>query len=330
MERDPAILVPGGLNTDFILTGVDRLLKPGELGAGTTLDIKPGGKSRNIAQMIARLTEPGSVAMLGRTVRDEHGLWKAPYEALKESGVNVDHVKVLSPQEAGTPLPGIALIPVDREGKNQIYLYPGANAGFSPADLDDAEKAFEKAGAKQGILALSLEMPMETAAHAIALAKRHALKVVLDPGGISPSPTPEQLAQYRALLNGVDLFKPNEHETKVLTDIAVVNLQTAVQAAEVLRGFGVGAVLITAGKEGAYLIAGDVQIHIPIPDVQTDKSMRDETGCGDQTMAGLCAGLLKGDSLEQAAKTGILAGTLQFYRKGVQPVSREDIAAQGA
>lgn len=167
---------------------------------------------------------------------------------------------------------------------------------------------------------------METAMRAIALAKRHALRVVLDPGGISPHPSAKQLEVYRALLRaGVDVFKPNEHEVKILTDIAVTNLQTAIQAAAVLRELGVGSVLITAGAAGAYLIGDGIQRHLPIPDVSNVGEVRDETGCGDQTMAALCARLHAGDDLERATEIGILAGTLQFHRSGVDPLTRTEL-----
>lgn len=106
----------------------------------------------------------------------------------------------------------------------------------------------------------------------------------------------------------------------------MVNLETAIQAAKILRDLGVGAVLITAGKDGAYLLADGVEEHIPIPNVQINSTARDATGCGDQTMAALCARLQAGDSLTQAARTGVLAGTLQFYRTGVQPVSAAELA----
>jgi bifunctional ADP-heptose synthase (sugar kinase/adenylyltransferase) len=55
-------------------------------------------------------------------------------------------------------------------------------------------------------------------------------------------------------------------------------------------------------------------------------STQDETGCGDQVMAALCAFLSGGEDLQSAAAKAILAGTLQFYRTGIQPITLEDIA----
>jgi sugar/nucleoside kinase (ribokinase family) len=49
--EDHLIIVPGGLNTDIVGMGVEKLLAPGELALGGKLKIGPGGKARNMAQM---------------------------------------------------------------------------------------------------------------------------------------------------------------------------------------------------------------------------------------------------------------------------------------
>jgi sugar/nucleoside kinase (ribokinase family) len=67
-------VVVGSLNTDIVGSGLRRFPGPGEHVYGQELLIGPGGKSRNIADMMARLGPEGSVAMVGRTVRDPYGL----------------------------------------------------------------------------------------------------------------------------------------------------------------------------------------------------------------------------------------------------------------
>jgi sugar/nucleoside kinase (ribokinase family) len=58
-----------------------------------------------------------------------------------------------------------------------------------------------------------------------------------------------------------------------------------------------------------------------------DGEVCDETGCGDQTTATLCALLSQGPDMARAVRTAILAGTLQFHRRGIQPVTREELDA---
>src|SRR5688572_26835191 len=100
-------IVIGSLNTDLVAGGLKKFPKPGEHVYGKELMIGPGGKSRNVADMIAHLSPKDSVTMVGRTVRDPYGLWKPPIEALQKIGVNTDYVAVAEYEEV-KKLPGIA------------------------------------------------------------------------------------------------------------------------------------------------------------------------------------------------------------------------------
>jgi ribokinase len=311
-------IVIGSLNTDLVATGIKQFPKPGEHVYGKELIIGPGGKSRNIADMLANLSEKDSVAMVGRTVKDPYGLWRQPMDALAKIGVNTDYVNVLE-YEAANKLPGIALIPVDQQGNNQIFVLPGVSDDFSTADIDAATELFKAVAANNGTLVLTLECPLETATYAVRQANEHGLKVMFDPGGIE---TDTDLSELIA--TGIYLIKPNEHEAKILTGIEVTDFDTAKQAAEKLHKQGVAVVLITAGVNGAYLFSKETQTHIPIPDV-TAGNEKDETGCGDQTMAALCALLQDGKPVKEAAELAVLAGTLQFHRTGIQPVKKTEL-----
>lgn len=311
-------IVIGSLNTDLVATGIKKFPGPGEHVYGKELRIGPGGKSRNIADMIAHLVPPNSVAMIGRTVRDPYGLWKLPVDALIKSTVNTDFINVSDYSES-QKLPGIALIPVDENGNNQIFVLPGISNDFSISDIDNAEPLFEAARRNKGILALTLECPLETAKYAVKKANEFGLKVIFDPGGIEANTNLNTLIE-----SGIFLIKPNEHEAQMLTDIEVIDFDTAKTAAQKFHEQGIKNVLITAGVHGAYLSTESQQIHIPIPEIKAGDE-KDETGCGDQAMAALCASLQEGKSLEETAKLAVLAGTLQFHKIGIQPLDREEL-----
>ena len=108
---------------------------------------------------------------------------------------------------------------MNKQGENQIYCVPGINDDFSPTDVDRAASLFE-GSADKGILALTLEMPLDTAVHAIRKARTYRLRVVLDPGGISASQDVQGLLQ-----EGIYCIKPNEHEAKILTGINIVDFR---------------------------------------------------------------------------------------------------------
>ena len=173
-------IVIGFLNTDLVAKGIKQFPQPGERVFGKELVIGPGGTSRNIADMIAHLSPAHTVAMIGRTVRDPYGLWKPPIEALQKSSVNTDYVTIVDYTEA-QKLPGIALIPVDEQGHNQIIVLPGASNDFSSGDVGKAEQLFREVGANSGIFVLTMECPYRTAVHAVKLANKHGLKVIFDP-----------------------------------------------------------------------------------------------------------------------------------------------------
>jgi len=318
IPANTSVIVVGGLHTDIIAHGVKKILQPGELTLGKELKIGPGGKSRNIAQMIATLTDNKTVAMIGKTSMDPFRLWEPPVTALKKAGVNTDFVQLI-PFAKAKKFPAIALIPVDTQGNNQIYVLPGINEDFSKKDIDQALPLFKTVQKNHGILVLSLELPLKTATHAIKLANKHNIKVLLDPGGIIETENYEQLFYQK-----IFLFKPNEHEVKILTGITIKDFTSAQRGAEILLQKGIENVLITVGKNGAYFFNENTKEHMKIPKVSETKQ-KDETGCGDQTIAAIGSFLSEGEILLESIKLGLLAGTLQFHKTGIQPITKKEL-----
>jgi ribokinase len=310
-----SVIIPGGLNIDLVGLGVDRIIGPGELTLGGTLKIGPGGKARNMAQMAAAYLGPGRVAMIGRTSQDPFGLWKIPVQSLDDAGVDTGYIKILNFREARGKYPGVALIPVDKKGKNQIYVLPGTNQDFCRKDVDEARKLFEGVGRK--IMILALEIPMDVVKYCIEKAVSYGVLVIMDPGGVG-GPIDEILDER------IFLLKPNEHEAKILTGISVFDKETAQQAARKLLSRGIRNVFLTCGESGGYLFNPEMNVHIPCPEVE-DTGIHDETGCGDQVTAIVGSCLAEGVPLERASRLAILAGTLQFYRAGIQPVTKTDL-----
>lgn len=169
------------------------------------------------------------------------------------------------------------------------------------------------------MLAFSLELPLETAVHALKKAVQQNLRVVLDPGGIDKD------ADYSELLKQkIFMLKPNEHEAKILTGIDVTDFQSARKAAMKLFELDIENVMITHGECGAYLFGKDLEQHIPISKVK-ESEHKDETGCGDQVAAVLASEIANGSDIVKAAEIAVKAGVAQFYRVGIKPISKKDI-----
>lgn len=312
-----SIIVPGSLNTDLTGLWVPAIVWPGELAFWGELQIGPGGKSRNMAQMISTLVGKWKVTMLGKTSRDPYGLWKAPLDALKKSGVNTDFVTVENFQKA-KKFPGIAMIPVDQNGKNQIYVLPGINSDFWVRDIQKATPLFKNAGTSW-ILCMSLELPRETALEALKMAHKHGLRIILDPGGINKGTNNDTLFKYPLYC-----LKPNEHEAGILSWIKVTDEKSAKQAVQILLKKGVENVFITVWKNGAYFWNASHFEHIPAAKINTPWKTN-ETGCGDQTTAALCAYISFGTTIKEAARIAVLAGGIQFHTPSIEPVTKKEI-----
>ena len=316
--KDISVIVIGGLNVDIVARGAQKMVHPGELTYASEMSIGPGGKSRNIAQMIAVLSPSKNVAMIGKTSEDPYGFWKLPMDSLRQVGVNTDYVDVVSYKDTKL-FPGIAIIPVDTDGNSQIYLIPGVNNSFSPADIDKAEELFLSAAKNNGLLVLTLELPYETAVHAIKKANKLGLKVLFDPGGIDEKRDYEELLSQK-----IFLIKPNEHEAKVLTGVEVKDFESAKEAAGKLLSKGIENVFITCGSQGGYYFSVTEEKYIPTHNVQ-DVSVKDETGCGDQTMAAIANSMSEGNDVLTAVRIGIVAGTLKFYKAGIAPITKQEL-----
>ena len=315
------IVVPGGLNTDLMGLGVERILQPGELTLGGSFHIGPGGKARNMAQMAAVLLGNGQVAMIGKSVRDPFGLWRVPIDSLQKAGVDISGIGILDFEHSGHQFPGIALIPVDHRGRNQIYCLPGINRDFLPPDLHKVEFLFQSA-VKPAFMILALEIPRETVLASIELAGLYGIKVVLDPGGIGEGQEGNRTGGHEGIpLDKLFFIKPNEHEAETLTGLPISDFESAGRAAAILMEGGVQHVMITHGAQGAYLFGPGISEHISIPEVP-DTGIYDETGCGDQVTATLTACMAEGFEIREAARLAVMAGTLQFGRKGIDPVER--------
>lgn len=300
------MMVLGSLNTDIIVHGFDKHPGLGGLIIGEGAIISAGGKACNVARMAAQLLGKNRVGMVGHTARDSHGLYKLPLDSLTNAGVDISGINI---EEQG--MPSLALVAVNREGTNQIYLVPGTHKNINDADIQQTSGL-----TKETLVALSFEMPYESITQVYDLCATHGYRLVVDPGGI------DERRSYDELLSGFipQIIKPNVHETRILTGIDVVDEASASSAAEVLCS---DVVLITAGANGAYLCRDGDVLHLRAP--LMDFQVKDETGCGDQVMATLCSAIIKGQTIEDAARLAIYAGSLQHGRRGIVPLSTQEI-----
>ena len=253
-----------------------------------------GGKGANQACAAGRLGT--DVTMLGAIGNDSHG--EMQRDSLQRSGVDVSGL--ITKERVST---GTAFITVNKEGNNSIVVVQGANAQFTPEDIEAHRDLLEECE----IVILQLEIPMDTVLYAVKLARTLGKTVILDPAPV-PEHFPEELYQY------VDIIKPNESELSRLTGIADAqnHLEEAVQ---IVKDHGVKNVLVTLGGDGVYLdTENEPPVHIPAKKVE----VVDTTAAGDSFTAALAAMLLEGKTLKEAAEFANQVSAIVVTREGAQ------------
>jgi len=291
-----SVIVAGSINMDLVLN-VGHFPAPGETLTATELHYFPGGKGANQAVAIARMGMP--VALVGRVGSDGNG--PVLLEDLQRNGVDTAYVEALAEVSSG-----LAFITVESGGQNSIVIYPGANARLTPADV---EAAFVTLLPGARLLVTQLEVPPETALHAMSLARDGGLKTAFNPAPAQP------LAEVRPILAVTDYLILNETEAQILSGIEAATPAQATAAARELLRHGIETVIITLGAAGSLLVSRELELQIPTPVVD----VVDTTAAGDAFIAGFCVALLEGRSMEEAVRFGNCAGALAVTRLGAQP-----------
>jgi ribokinase len=252
-----------------------RVPERGETVTGETFRTDPGGKGSNQAVGAARLG--ADVDFLTAVGDDDFG--EAALALWRDETVRADAV-------VRVPLPTmVGAILVEPAGDNRIVIVPGALSALEPEHVD----GFAERIAAAEVLLVQLEIPVETAWRALAVAREAGVRTVLNP---APAPREPLAAEMVAL---ADYLTPNETEAASIGD--------AVSAA--------GTLVVTLGEDGAR-IDGE---HVPAFSARPV----DTTGAGDAFNAAFAVALAEGRSHRDAVRWGCAGGAHNVEHSGVIP-----------
>jgi len=284
-----SVLVIGSINADLVVT-LDRLPEPGETVTGGRFARHGGGKGAN--QAVAAVRAGARVRFAGAVGDDDLGV--AAIEQLAAEGVDVGAVARLDGEATG-----VALIAVDRAGRNQIAVASGANARVGAALV---ARALEAAALGPGdVVLLGFEVPDAAVVAGARAAGGAGARAILNPAPARDLPD-------GVLGHGV-LLTPNGLEAAALTG----ETEPAAAARALARRTN-APVLVTVGADGALLAGGDGVVEIAAPEVE----VVDTTGAGDAFNGVLAAGLAAGAGVEEAARRAVDAASAAVRRAGAR------------
>jgi ribokinase len=290
------IIVVGSLNMDLVVR-MPNIPRPGETLLGGVFMTFPGGKGANQAVSAARLG--GKVTMVGMVGADAFGAELK--QILVREGIDATHTLV-NPKEAT----GVALIEVDAQGNNSIAVASGANYALTILDVEQALNSIPEFD----ILVMPLETPIDVVTAAAKIARKRGARVILNPAPAQHLSTD--------LLENIDVIVPNEHETQSLTGIQLDNADDYQKAAVDLMSKGIKNVILTLGKQGAYILENETlegAYFLPAYSVKT----MDTTAAGDCFIGALAVGLSEKMSIRQATSFASAAAAISVTRMGAQP-----------
>ena len=257
-----------GICGNSVFLPVEHFHQPGETLTATACFEEVGGKGINQAVAAARMG--AHVNFLAAVGDDESG--RSCMRQIAEAGVH-GNFSVRTGEKTTC-----AFILTDRHGENRVTVYRGA-------ELTSEDVAgFEEKIAGSAVLLLQNEVPAAVNEAAARIAKRHGVRVILNP---APSrPISDALAEM------VDLVTPNSQEKAALAGMTFPDCVT------------------TLGAEGCCV---NNSLIVPACEVEAV----DTTGAGDTFNGVLAVCLGEGMLLPDACRKACVAAGLSVTVKGV-------------
>ncbi|MEM7129761.1 MAG: ribokinase [Chloroflexota bacterium] len=268
----------------------------GETLIGSDFDMGPGGKGSNQAVATARLG--AQAAFAGIIGADKLG--EIATDLYAQEGVDTTYLQTTS-----TTATGVGFIILNEVGENGIILDMGANEAMDAAFVDQLEDQL----ARSDVVMSVLEIPVEAAARAMALGKKHGVKTILNP---APATHLDE-----TVLRNVDYLTPNETELRILQGLSADDPTPTLDLAKRLQAQGVKNLIVTQGEKGALILSEAGQYEVD--GITLPREIVDTTGAGDAFNGGLAVALAHGRALQEAVQFACCTGRLACDQLGVIP-----------
>lgn len=285
----PRVVVVGDVAVDVLVEPARQPVHGADVPA--RIRTVPGGAGANTAAWLAHLG--ADVTLVARVGADIAGR-----EAERElTAAGVRPVFTVDPDAATATV----VVLLGDDGERTMLSDRGAAARLRPADLPSL------GGTRH--LHVAGHVLLDPATRPAGLAALAAARAAGAGTSVAVAAAPAVGAELRQWVGGVDLLLCNADELRALSG------SVEPSAAAVLDE--VGALVVTAGPDGASWVTRAGTWHAPAPLV----AVVDGTGAGDAFAAGLLVSRLAGADPVAALAAGCAAGAAAVTRVGARPVT---------
>ncbi len=280
-DETPIICI-GGMNVDRkFYAQQDLILKTSN---PVTSSVSIGGVGRNIAENLGRLGE--NVLMLSRAGEDQD--WDLIKEA-SQAYINLRHVE-LAPDQATSSYTAI----INLDGEMSMAL---ANMAICDTMTVPWLKQYETLLSRAKALVVDLNLPQESLAYLIHLAREREL-----PLAVIPVSAPK-MVHLPKNLTGVEWLIVNQDESEFFFDTLVQTEQDFKELANRWLATGVKQVLVTRGAQ-TMVYANQTGVLKELTPKSVEQ-MVDATGAGDSLSAGVLFGWLNAYDPDESLAFGL-------------------------
>jgi sugar/nucleoside kinase (ribokinase family) len=284
-KRALDVVCVGNVVVDAVGVDVDSVPAEGSLALFERVEMHLGGCANNTSLALAKLGI--NVGLVAKTGTD--GLGDYVSGVLNHHGVDVRGLK-----RSKSDATSFSFIMVPRSGNRRILHTLAANATFGPRDIDTS--LFR--GAQWvvfGGLALMPALCGNELAKVLKAAKKAGARTAADTATNHRYGAKDWAALFDPCYEYIDVLFPSEEEA-----VAMTGKHDPKEICQTLFRRGVKVAGVKLGARGCALMTADGYFEIPVYRVKCV----DTLGAGDCFMAGLIAGLLRGDKPQVAARMG--------------------------
>lgn len=279
------ILNFGSCNIDIVYN-VDHIVKPGETLSAGGVELFVGGKGLN--QSVA-LANAGARVYHAGCVGNDGGMLK---DFMASAGVDLKYLNTVDDKT------GQAIIQVDKNGENAIFLYAGANHAVTEEYIDSVLSDF----VKDDFLVLQNEI--NNIEYIVEKAFERGMKIFLN-----PAPLDTKVADID--LNKIHCIIANEIESSGYTKSS----DPEAFAEFIKEKYPHLSAVVTLGKSGSIYM--DKEAALSQSAYSADAV--DTTAAGDTFVGYFIAEISRGSSPNAALKTASAASAITVSRKGAAP-----------